>query len=431
MTTEATTGCAVAGGGPGGVVLAYLLARAGVAVTLLESRPDFDRRFRGDALAPPVLELLDALGLAQPLLAEIPHGTADAFVWRTPTRAYRLADYRRTSATYPYYALVPQGRFLPFMVERAAQFPGFRVEMGARVSALLRDPDSDGAGRVTGVEYTRGGERHRLRADLVVGADGRNSKVRTLSTITATELGAHLDICWYEVPRRDGDPPLSGLELIAEPGATLAVLGQAASWQLGYTIPAGTFPELRAGGIGPVVGALRRRLPWLGDRLDGLTEVNQLSLLPVRITRTDRWSEPGLLLIGDAAHVISPVGGSGVNFAVLDAVEAANRLAGPLLADRVEPATVDAATAAVEAARRPQVDRDQERQKRTERDAARRLRTRDPRPPLVLRLLASVPGVAQWVARRGVRALTVPPLDARILHPAVGPVSPRRSAPPG
>ena len=163
------------------------------------------------------------------------------------------------------------------------------------------------------------------------------------------ELGAHLDICWYEVPRRDGDPPLSGLELIAEPGATLAVLGQAASWQLGYTIPAGTFPELRAGGIGPVVGALRRRLPWLGDRLDGLTEVNQLSLLPVRITRTDRWSEPGLLLIGDAAHVISPVGGNGVNFAVLDAVEAANRLVGPLLADPVQPTAVDAATAAVEA----------------------------------------------------------------------------------
>ena len=257
-----------------------------------------------------------------------------------------------------------------------------------------------------------------MRADLVVGADGRNSKVRTLSTITATELGAHLDICWYEVPRRDGDPELSGLELIAEPGATLAVLGQAASWQLGYTIPAGTFPELRAGGIGPVVGALHRRLPWLGDRLDGLTEVNQLSLLPVRITRTDRWSEPGLLLIGDAAHVISPVGGNGVNFAVLDAVEAANRLVGPLLADRVEPAAVDDAAAAVEAARRPQVDRDQERQKQTERDAARRLRSRDPRPPLVLRVFASVPGVARWVARRGVRALTVPPLDDRILHPA-------------
>ena len=106
---------------------------------------------------------------------------------------------------------MPQGRFLPFMVEQAGRFPGFRVEMGARVSALLRDGDGDGdGGRVTGVEYVQDGTRHRLSADLVVGADGRNSKVRTLSTITATELGAHLDICWYEVPRRDGDPALSG-----------------------------------------------------------------------------------------------------------------------------------------------------------------------------------------------------------------------------
>jgi 2-polyprenyl-6-methoxyphenol hydroxylase-like FAD-dependent oxidoreductase len=220
------------------------------------------------------------------------------------------------------------------------------------------------------------------------------------------------------VPRRDDDPALSGgLALIAEPGTTLAVLSQARSWQLGYTLPAGTFPQLREAGIAPVVDALRRRLPWLGDRLDGLTAVNQLTLLPVRITRTDRWSEPGLLLIGDAAHVISPVGGNGLNFAVLDAVEAANRLVGPLSADPVDPAAVDAATAGVEAARRPQVDREQERQKRTEEGAARRLRTKDPRPPGVLRLLSAVPGVARLVARRGTRALAAPPLDPRILHP--------------
>jgi len=135
------TRCVVAGGGPGGVVLAYLLARAGVPVTLLEARPDFDRRFRGDALAPPVLELLDTLGLAGPLLAAVPHTTADAFVWRTPQRAYVLADYRGTSAKYPYYALVPQGRFLPFVVEQARRHDAFRVEMGARVTDLLRDGD--------------------------------------------------------------------------------------------------------------------------------------------------------------------------------------------------------------------------------------------------------------------------------------------------
>ena len=228
---------------------------------------------------------------------------------------------------------MPQGRFLPFMVERAARFPGFRVEMGARVSALLRDPTA-GRPRDRRRVHPRRGAAPVAARTWSSARTGATRRCGTLSTITATELGAHLDICWYEVPRRDGDPPLSGLGLIAEPGATLAVLGQAASWQLGYTIPAGTFPALRAGGIGPVVGALRRRLPWLGDRLDGLTEVNQLTLLPVRITPSDRWSEPGLLLIGDAAHVISPVGGNGVNFAVLDAVEAANRLVGPLLADR-------------------------------------------------------------------------------------------------
>ena len=264
MTTEATTRCAVAGGGPGGVVLAYLLARAGVPVTLLESRPDFDRRFRGDALAPPVLELLDALGLAQPLLAEVPHGTADAFVWRTPTRAYRLADYRRTSATYPYYALVPQGRFLPFLVERASAFPGFRVGWVRGIPRCCA-PESqssgrEGAGRVNGVEYTRAGERHRC---------GRTwSSVRTGATRRCAPSPRSPPPSWARTstsagtgPRRDGDPELSGLELIAEPGATLAVLGQAASWQLGYTIPAGTFPELRAGGIGPVAGALTGGCP--------------------------------------------------------------------------------------------------------------------------------------------------------------------------
>ena len=167
-----------------------------------------------------------------------------------------------------------------------------------------------------------------------------------------------------------------------------------------------------------MVGAFRRRLPWLGDRLDGLSEVNQLTLLPVRITSVDRWSEPGLLLIGDAAHVISPVGGNGLNFAVLDAVEAANRLVGPLLADPVDPEAVDAATAAVEAARRPLVDRDQQQQKRPS-----AVRCTGCAPPIRARRAscgcsASLPGVALLVARRGARALAAPPIDDRILHPA-------------
>jgi len=433
---ERTT-CLIVGGGPGGVVLAYLLARAGVDVTLLESRGDFDRRFRGDSLAPPVLDHLDRLGIAEPLLADIPHVRADAFVWSTPEKRYVLADYRDASAKFPFYALVPQARFLPWVVERARPY-GLEVRMGARVTDLLRDD----TGRVVGVGYTQHGERRRLYADLVVGSDGRNSKVRQLSSLTATELSSSIDIAWIALPRRDDDPPLSGLELMSEPGHNLAFLAQGGGWQVGFTIPSGTFGAMRDAGAEPLRAVLRRRAPWLGDRVDLLTDVNQLTLLPIRITQLDRWSEPGLLLIGDAAHVISPVGGNGINFAIVDAAEAANRLVGPLTASAgagvdaagvdatvgagvdpagvhaaaVDPAAVDAATAEVERVRRPRVDREQAFQVRVERATANRLAARgESRPALPLRLIAAVPGLARWSARRGARALAVPPPDPRIL----------------
>jgi 2-polyprenyl-6-methoxyphenol hydroxylase-like FAD-dependent oxidoreductase len=393
------------------VVLGYLLARGGARVTLLESRGDFDRRFRGDSLAPPVLDHLDRLGLAEPLLAEIPHFRADTFAWSTPGKRYVLADYRDASAKFPFYALVPQARFLPWMVERARPY-GLDVRMGARVTDLLRDD----AGRVVGVAYTQDGERRRLYGDLVVGSDGRNSKVRQLSSLTATELNSSIDIAWIAMPRRADDPPLSGLELIAEPGNNLAVLGQGGGWQIGFTIVAGTFGALRAASVEPLKDLLRRRTPWLGDRIELLTDPNQLALLPIRITRVEPWSEPGLLLIGDAAHVISPVGGNGINFAIVDAAEAANRLVGPLTAAEVDPVAVDAATAEVERVRRPRVDREQAFQVRVERATAKQLAARsDPRPGLPLRLIAAVPGLARWSARRGAKALAVPAPDPQIL----------------
>jgi 2-polyprenyl-6-methoxyphenol hydroxylase-like FAD-dependent oxidoreductase len=272
-------------------------------------------------------------------------------------------------------------------------------------------------GRVTGVQYQQGGEQHRLDAPLVVGCDGRSSKVRLLSGIEATELSSSIDICWISIPRRDDDPAMSGLELMAEPGYSLAVLGQGSGWQIGFTIPADTFGELRSRGVEPLRALLRRRLPWLGDRIELLSDVNQLTLLPIRITRTDRWSEPGLLLLGDAAHVISPVGGNGINFAIIDAAEAANRLVGPLSSAAPDPAAVDAAAAAVERVRRPKVDRDQRMQVRVERATAQRLITAaDPAPPWPLRILSALPGVARWSARRGARELAVPPAVEKILR---------------
>lgn len=392
----------VVGGGPAGVLLSYLLARGGVPVTLLESRGDFDRRFRGDTLAPPVLDYLDSLGMAEPLLADVPHARAHAFRWHTPRRTYTLADYRWASRRFGYYALIPQARFLPWLVAKAEEH-GARVLMGARFRALLRDSD----GRVCGVEYTRRGTAERLAADVVVAADGRSSKVRQVSNLVPTELGAHLDLLWYAVPRRPGDPGLSGLDLFAAPGTTVVLLGQDDSWQIGYEIPAGTLPSVRERGVAPVVEAVRQVAPWLGDRLDGLTDVNQLSLLPVRITSMDRWSEPGLLLIGDAAHVISPVGGNGINYALADAAETANQLVGPLRADPVDPARVDEALRRVEEVRRPPVDREQAFQVRVEEESVRRLRAGDPSPGRFLQVVASVPGLPRLVGRQ-TRKIRIP-----------------------
>ena len=176
------------GGGPGGVLLTYLLARGGVAVTLLEARHDFARRFRGDTLAPGVLEYLDSLGLAVDLLAEVPHRRSDAFRWHTPERTYRLVDYRGASRRFPFYALIPQARFLPWLAARAEAY-GATVERGARFSSLVCSGD-----RVGGVEYTVEATTHRLDAALVVGADGRSSKVRSASgaltsaTVTSSRL---------------------------------------------------------------------------------------------------------------------------------------------------------------------------------------------------------------------------------------------------
>jgi 2-polyprenyl-6-methoxyphenol hydroxylase-like FAD-dependent oxidoreductase len=384
----------VVGGGPAGVLLTYLLARGGIRVTLLESRHDFARRFRGDTLAPGVLEYLDTLGLAEPLLAEVPHTRSDAFRWHTADRTWTLVDYRGASRRFPFYALIPQAEFLPWLADRARAH-GATVHMGARFSSLRHDDN----GRVSGVEYTVDAAPHVLDADLVVGADGRNSKVRAASGLAATELGASLDILWHALPREPGDPSYSGLDLFGTAHGSLALLDQGATWQLGWTIRAGSLAQVRERGVGSLVDAAVEALPWLRGRLD-VTDVASLTLLPVRITTVERWSRPGLALLGDAAHVISPVGGNGINLALADAAELANRIVGPLRRTPLDPVVLDAAAASVEWVRRPAVEREQQAQVRTERAAAARIDDGDARPPGALRVLAGIPGFSRLAGRR-------------------------------
>ncbi|QES46613.1 FAD-dependent oxidoreductase [Streptomyces venezuelae] len=410
-TQPVTVDCVIVGAGPAGTVLAYLLARGGASVLLLESRGDFDRRFRGDTLAPRVLDYLDSLGLAERMLDEIPHARAHQVRWTSGGRTWGVSDYRLASKRHPYYALIPQALFLAHLVAAAEQYSGFRIEMNSRASRLLKRAD----GRVVGVEYTRSGVRHPVHAGLVVATDGRNSKLRQLSGIQSRELGAHLDILWFTLPRRpETDPALSGLDLFSGRGTFMALLNQVTTWQLGYTIPAGSMEGFREKGVTPLHDAVRETMPWLSDRITELTDVNQLTLLSVRITELDRWWRPGLLLLGDAAHVISPVGGNGINFAIADAAEAGNRLL-PVVRGGANSDEFDSACVRIEAARRPSVTREQRSQIRIERSSVARLRAGAPGPALPLRVIATVPGLPALSGWRAARAIRIPAPSREIL----------------
>jgi 2-polyprenyl-6-methoxyphenol hydroxylase-like FAD-dependent oxidoreductase len=393
---------AVAGGGPGGLLLGYLLARAGIDVTVLEARSDFDRDFRGDSLHPYTLELLDRLGLATGLL-RLDHFKARSFRFHTPSGVYSCADYDRLDTPFGYVALMPQVRFLDFLAERAAALPSFTLRTNAKVTGLREDD-----GKVTGVRY-RGGE---LATSLVVGADGRFSTVRRLAGLEAKPLGATTDLLWFRLPRSPGDPPDADLDLYFGRDAYVGVLGGVRDWQVGYSIEKGSYPALRERGVEPIQAFLRERVPWLADRAHLLTDFSQTTLLSVDISRVERWYRPGLLLLGDAAHVISPVGGNGILMAIQDAVAAANRLIPALRRGDAGPAVL----AGVQADRIRAIERVQAGQVRVEkRAAAARARGRATAPPALLKFLFAVPALRTRGARGNAYGPFPPQLDESLL----------------
>ncbi|MCO1660100.1 FAD-dependent oxidoreductase [Pseudonocardia humida] len=416
---------AVVGGGPGGALLAYLLARAGVAVTLFESRSDFEREYRGDSLHPYTMELLDRLGLADEVL-ELPHRKAAAFRFHTPHGVITAAGYARLPTRFNYVAIMPQALLIDLLVRRAGEYPGFRLRTSTKVIGLLTGPD----GRVRGVRYRDGGAggggEGELATSLVVGADGRHSTVRRLADIPITSLGATTDLIWFRLPRRPQDPPDADLDLYCGPGRYVGMLGSDDHWRIGLGIPRGGYAAARQAGVGVVQDFLRTHVPWLADRAGLLTDFTQTSLLSVDIAAVARWHRPGLLLIGDAAHVISPVGGNGILMAVQDAVSTANVLV-PVLR-RGEPA--DADLARVEAQRVPAIAEVQAAQVRTERSLARaRERNRLAAPPRFLRPILALPVVQRRSARSNAYGPRAPELDLAVLDasaPGAGQPAARR-----
>ena len=293
-----------------------LLARAGVETLVLEKHADFLRDFRGDTLHPSTLEVLGELGLLEALL-ELPHDRVAEIAAQFGDTALKIADFRHLPTRCGFIAMMPQWDFLNFLAKQGARYPAFRLRMNAEVADLLVDGE-----RISGVKV--GNEE--IAAELVIGADGRQSTVRERAGLQVENRGAPIDVLWFRLSRAPGDPQNSMGRF--DPGAALVLINRREYWQMGYVIPKGAADEVRAAGLPAFRAMLARLLPWMGARVAELADWEQVKLLTVQIDCLRRWWRPGLLCIGDAAHAMSPVGGVGINIAIQDAVAAGNYLAG-------------------------------------------------------------------------------------------------------
>ncbi|GAA1657480.1 FAD-dependent oxidoreductase [Nonomuraea maheshkhaliensis] len=317
-------GCVIAGGGPAGAMLALLLARAGVEVTLLEKHGDFLRDFRGDTIHPSTLQVLDELGLA-PEFLKLPHRKTYELNLVTDAGEVRLADLRGLRGAYKYIAFVPQWDFLTLITSAAERYPGFRLLMNAEAYDLIRE-----GGAVRGLRYRDDSGEHEIRADLTVAADGRHSVLRARAGLVPENLGAPMDVVWFRLPRHETDRDDTFLRIAG--GRMMVAINRESYWQLAYLVLKGGYEEMRRQGIDALREPVARLMPWLADRVAGIGGYDDVSVLTVRLDRLRRWHRPGFLCIGDAAHAMSPVFGVGINLAVQDAVATANLLAGALKA---------------------------------------------------------------------------------------------------
>ncbi|MFY9697284.1 MAG: FAD-dependent oxidoreductase [Rhodoplanes sp.] len=327
MSEKVDTSCCIVGGGPAGMMLGFLLARAGVDVVVLEKHADFFRDFRGDTIHPSTLQLMYELGLLAQFL-KLPHHKLHSVGARIASEQITVGDFSHLPVQCPYIAVMPQWDFLNFLAEQGKRYPPFRLMMQTEGTDLIEE-----AGVVVGVRAKKPQGEIEVRASLVVACDGRHSTMRARAGLAVENLGAPMDVLWFRL-RHDPDDPEESLGFFG-PGSILVTINRGDYWQCAYVIPKGTFDALRRQGLEEFRSRIVHIQPRFNDRIAEIGDWDAVKLLEVRVDRLKRWHKRGLLLIGDAAHAMSPVGGVGVNLAIQDAVASANALAAPLLSGTV------------------------------------------------------------------------------------------------
>jgi 2-polyprenyl-6-methoxyphenol hydroxylase-like FAD-dependent oxidoreductase len=325
--------CCIAGGGPAGMMLGYLLGRAGVSSVVLEKHADFLRDFRGDTVHPSTLQIMHELGLLQEFL-KLPHSEIRAFSADIGHHSFKIADFEHVPTRCKFIALMPQWDFLNFLAQRGQRFASLRILMSAQVTSLI-----EAGGRVVGVKAITPDGPLEVSADLVVGCDGRASSVRAAASLPLQDFGSPIDVLWFRLSKKAGDPE----QVLGHLGQDkmIVTINRTEYWQCAYVIAKGEIERVRADGLDAFKRAVADGAQFLSDRVDELKSFDDVKLLSVSVDRLRIWSKPGVLCIGDAAHAMSPIGGVGINLAVQDAVATANLLAAKLKAGTLRDRDLD------------------------------------------------------------------------------------------
>jgi 2-polyprenyl-6-methoxyphenol hydroxylase-like FAD-dependent oxidoreductase len=384
-----TTTCVIAGGGPAGIMLGFLLARAGVNVAVLEKHADFFRDFRGDTVHPSTLELMCELGLVDEFL-KLPHQKIETLTAQIGAEHLMMVDFRHLPTHCKFTALMPQWDFLNFLARQGKRYRTFDLRMNTEATGLIEQD-----GRVVGLRAKTPDGELTIRADLVVGCDGRHSTVCESAGLKSDDYGAPMDVLWFRITRKQSDS--SDTFGHVEAGRMLVMLDRGDYWQCAFVIAKDGIERVKANGLDAFRASVADMSPFLADRVGELKSWDDVKLLSVTVDRLRKWWRPGLLCIGDAAHAMSPIGGVGINMAVQDAVAAANRLAAPLAAGKV----TDADLQAIQDRRTLPVRFTQWLQLTIQKRVITRVleSQQRPKPPLVFKLFAIFPALRRIPAR--------------------------------